>query len=168
MNGVRHLQVITGPEGSADCYKRELVIWSEPMLAQIRHSLATAKGKSRYDLCDEESALHTCPELWNTHHSARSSSHGENIEKVPAFVKRISSDREKLIYRRDDPLFFENVRPVIGRGKFHPPHRSEGGEPPSMASPPRTRACSLPIAGFYLRSSILVASRRPPEVSIEM
>ncbi len=76
------------------------------MLAQIRHSLATAKGKSRYDLCDEESALHTCPELWNTHHSARSSSHGENIDKVPAFVKRISREREKLIHRRNDALFF--------------------------------------------------------------
>ncbi len=91
------------------------------MLAQIRHSLATTERESQYDLSDEESALHTCLELWSTHHSARSSSHGENIDKLPAFVKRISSEREKIIHRRNDALFFENVRPVIVHEKFQLP-----------------------------------------------
>lgn len=63
------------------------------MLAQIRHSLATTERESQYDLSDEESAFHACLELWSTHHSARSSSHGENIDKVKAFVKRIRHAR---------------------------------------------------------------------------
>ena len=169
MNGVRRLQVVMGPKGGADCYKRELVIRSEPMLAQIRHSLATAKGKSRYDLCDEESALHTCPELWNTHHSARSSSHGANIDKVTAFVKRISSEGEKLIHRGNDALFFENARPAIVHEKFQLPAAGESETShPSWRPETRAWAYFLQIAESYFRSSILVASRRPPDVSTEM